>query len=222
MTKSERRNLLFWLLDVFSRENPFPQTELHYKDAYQLTVAVILSAQCTDIRVNKITPLFFERFPDFKSLAKATVDEVVAYISSCSYPNNKARHLTALARMVMQKHEGKLPLEEKELLALPGIGRKSANVLLSILAQKNVLAVDTHVFRVAHRLGLVYNARTPEAVEKQIRELADDSFPLYKLHHWLILHGRYVCKSRKPRCTSCILKSRCHFFHTLLRSKDHT
>lgn len=211
MTKSERKKLLNQIVEIFLKENPYPQTELRYANAYELTVAVILSAQCTDVRVNKITPAFFSRFPDFRALAESTTDEVVKYISSCSYPNNKARHLVSLAKVVVEKFNGELPLDEDNLLSLPGVGRKTANVLLSVLAEKNVLAVDTHVFRVAHRLGLVHKARTPEAVEKQIRELADDNIPLHKLHHWLILHGRYVCKARKPLCEKCVLRNHCSY-----------
>jgi len=214
----DRSNKLVEIAKILSKERPNPQSELNYKNDYELTVAVILSAQCTDARVNNITPVFFAHFPSFDTLAKASFDEVYQLIKSCSYPNNKTKHLIALAQEVVNKYSGKLPRNELELLNLPGIGRKTANVLLSILERKNVLAVDTHVFRVAHRLGLVEKAKTPLAVEKQLSNLAGD-IPLYNLHHWLVLHGRYVCKARNPLCKQCSLTHLCNYYLKLSSSK---
>lgn len=207
------------IISYFEQHMPLPQTELMHHNEYELTVAVILSAQCTDNRVNQITPAFFQRFPDFHTLAMARIDEIYELIKSCSYPNNKARHLSAMAKKIVIEYGGVLPKTQKELMTLPGIGRKSANVLLSILEHMPVLAVDTHVFRVAHRIGLVSkNARTPLAVEKQLIELIQNQQHIPKLHHWLILHGRYVCKARKPLCPECGIRNWCQFFHQKIKT----
>lgn len=210
MTKKEKLNRI---IEIFKNSQPEPETELHYKSDYQLAVAVILSAQCTDKRVNLITPAFFESFPDFISLSKAKQEDVFQLIRSCSYPNNKSKHLHGLAQKVVAEYDSKLPMELNKLTTLPGIGRKTANVLLSVLENQAVLAVDTHVFRVAHRLGLVNTkAKTPLAVETQIVEIVEDKQILSKLHHWLILHGRYVCIARKPKCEICSITEFCKFF----------
>ncbi len=201
------------IIDYFKIHMAAPETELYYHSEYQLAVAVILSAQCTDKRVNIITPPLFERFPDFNTMATATHEEVFEYIKSCSYPNNKTKHLIGLAQKIIEEYEGKLPEDTKTLMSLPGIGRKTAHVLLSVLKNADVLAVDTHVFRVSHRIGLVNSkAKTPLEVEKQIIALVTEPNILHKLHHWLILHGRYVCIARKPNCEKCGIAEYCKYF----------
>jgi len=190
---------------------PLAETELEYTDPYELIVAVILSAQCTDKRVNMITPPFFELFPDVFSLAKASQVEVFELIKSCSYPNNKARHLQDMARMLADKFEGVVPDSMNELQELPGVGRKTANVILSVAFQKPAMAVDTHVFRVAARIGLATGAKNPYECEMQlIRYIPEEKIPL--AHHWLILHGRYVCTARNPACNSCGITHLCRYF----------
>ena len=189
---------------------PVAETELHYNNPYELIVAVILSAQCTDKRVNIITPFFYKRFPTPLDLSKASIEDIFAIIRSCSYPNNKAKNLSGMARMLVNEFNSKLPSDLDELQKLPGVGRKTANVLASVLFNKPVIAVDTHVFRVSKRLGLVKNAKTPLACEIQLTM----HFPgelLPKVHHWLILHGRYVCLARKPKCDVCGLAEICSF-----------
>jgi len=185
-------------------------TELRYRDAYELTVAVVLSAQCTDVRVNQTTPTFFERFPDFQSLAKATPEEVFPYIRSISYPNSKAQRLVALAQEVMEKYGGELPQDPEALAKLPGIGRKSANVISSVLFEAPVIAVDTHVFRVSRRLGLA-QGNTPEKVERELREIIPANY-LGRAHHWLILFGRYHCTARRPNCAECVFRDLCEWY----------
>jgi len=187
-------------------------TELNYKNEYELVVAVILSAQCTDKRVNQITPLFFKKFPDFRSLSKASKAEVYNLIKSCSYPNNKTSHLIKMANYVTKIYNGKLPEEIEELIKIPGIGRKSANVIASVLFNKPVIAVDTHVHRVCNRIGLTENAKTPEQTEKQLYEYVPQKYRA-SMHHWLVLHGRYICKSRKPLCNACGISNYCNFFN---------
>jgi endonuclease-3 len=207
-----KKQLYRRVIEYFEKTMPFPTTELHYKNPYELTVAVMLSAQCTDVRVNKITPAFFNKYPDFHSLSNAKQEEVYDLIKSCSYPNNKAKHLIKAAQVIENEFNGVLPDNIADLQKLPGIGRKSANVLVSIIYDKPAIAVDTHVFRVANRLGLA-KAKTPLGVEKQLTE----GFPkeiLPKAHHWLILHGRYVCKSKKPECNKCGLKDICNYYKT--------
>ena len=190
---------------------PLAETELEYKDPFTLIVAVILSAQCTDKRVNLITPPLLKRFPDVFTLAKAEPSEVFDYIKSCSYPNSKAKHLTEMAKMLVSRFGGKVPSDPEQLQELPGVGRKTANVVASVVYNKPVMAVDTHVFRVAVRTGLVRNAKTPLQAEIQLTRNIPKSI-IHKAHHWLILHGRYVCKSRKPLCGSCGIKEFCRYF----------
>jgi len=203
------------IIEYFRNNEPSPETELHYHTEYELAVAVILSAQCTDKRVNIITPILFERFPDFQSLAAASHDEVFQFVKSCSYPNNKTKHLIGLAQRIVAEYNGKLPDDTATLMSLPGIGRKTAHVLLSVLKNADVLAVDTHVFRVSHRIGLVNNkAKTPLEVEKQIIALVTKPDILHKLHHWLILHGRYICIARKPKCNECGITLYCKFYNS--------
>lgn len=199
------------VIEYFSKAMPIAETELQYTNPYELLVAVILSAQCTDKRVNMITPDFYNRFPDIESLAKGEVDQVYQLIKSCSYPNNKAKHLLGMAIMLKEKFNKTVPNSMEELQQLPGVGRKTANVILSVAFQKPAMAVDTHVFRVAARLGLTSRAKNPYETEMQlIRHIPDEKIPL--AHHWLILHGRYVCMARKPECNKCGLSHLCIYF----------
>jgi len=198
------------VINYFSEAMPVAETELEYTDPYELIVAVILSAQCTDKRVNLITPPFFQVFPDAASLAAAEQEEVFELIKSCSYPNNKAKHLLGMARMLEQKFHGKFPDTLEELQELPGVGRKTANVILSVVFRKPAMAVDTHVFRVAARIGLTTGARNPYETEMQlIKHIPEEKIPL--AHHWLILHGRYICTARKPACDKCGIASICRY-----------
>ena len=204
MTKKERFNsILGW----FAENQPVAQSELHFANPYQLLVAVILSAQCTDRRVNLVTPPLFERFPTPAELSSAGFDDVYPYVKSVSYPNAKARHLIAMARMLMADYNGEVPADIDALMRLPGVGRKTANVIASIVYDQPVIAVDTHVFRVAHRLGLS-NGSTPLAVEKDLERYIPVEQRAIS-HHWLILHGRYVCVARKPKCAECPLTAWC-------------
>jgi endonuclease III len=208
MKKSERYQLF---LNYFLENRPTAETELVYTDPYELIVAVILSAQCTDKRVNMITPGFFRKFPTPFDLAKASQDKVFELIKSCSYPNNKARNLIGMAKTLTEKFKGIMPSDIKELQTLPGVGRKSANVVAAIIFNKPAMAVDTHVFRVSARIGLTTGAKTPLQTEMQlVKHIPENLIPL--AHHWLILHGRYICVARKPRCTECGLTSFCVFF----------
>lgn len=192
----------------FSREMPAPTTELHYDNPYQLLVAVILSAQCTDKRVNLITPPLFEAFPTPEALAGATPEEVFALIKSCSYPNNKTRSLLGMARKLVDDFGGQVPDDIDKLQSLPGVGRKTANVVLSVIYGRPAMAVDTHVFRVAERIGLTTHSKTPLSTEKTLTDhIPAELIPL--AHHWLILHGRYVCKARNPQCRACFLNDIC-------------
>lgn len=200
-----------FIIQYFSTHLPNPTTELHYKNAYQLTVAVILSAQCTDKRVNQTTPAFFRRFPDFKSLSCGSIEEIRELIKSISYPNSKARHLKAMAELVVQQYHGQLPSSVKELMKLPGIGRKTANVITSVLYRQPNMPVDTHVFRVTRRIGLGKGTSTHLQIEKQLLKLFPSSL-IPDVHHWFILHGRYVCKARKPKCTQCGVSSVCNYY----------
>jgi endonuclease III len=207
------RKELFEKTIAWFRENmPVAETELHYHDPYQLIVAVILSAQCTDKRVNIITPPFFKRFPDVETLAAASVDEIFSYINSCSYPNNKAKNLWGMANSLIKDFGGVVPDDQDNLQKLPGVGRKTANVILSVAFDKPALAVDTHVFRVAARIGLSVNAKTPLETEKQLLKYIPEEL-LGIAHHWLILHGRYVCVARKPKCEECGLNKICKYIH---------
>lgn len=197
------------VLDYFRREAGQVTTELEYGSVYQLLVAVILSAQCTDKRINQVTPELFRRFPDAASLAAADGQEVLEYVKSVSYPNAKARHLVEMSRQLVERYGGEVPDDMNQLLDLPGVGRKTANVILSVAFGKAAMAVDTHVFRVSHRLGLVRPSdNTPLKVEQQLtRYIPAADIP--NAHHWLLLHGRYVCTSRKPHCESCPLSDVC-------------
>lgn len=198
------------VIDYFSEAMPVAETELDYQDPYELIVAVILSAQCTDKRVNIITPPFFRQYPDASSLAEATQEEVFELIKSCSYPNNKAKHLVGMARMLKQEFQSVVPDTLEELQKLPGVGRKTANVILSVVFQKPAMAVDTHVFRVAARIGLSTGAKNPYETEMQlIKHIPEEKIPL--AHHWLILHGRYVCTARSPACDKCGIREICKY-----------
>lgn len=195
----------------FEQNMPVAETELRYKTAYELLVAVILSAQCTDKRVNIITPPFFIRFPNAETLADSSVDEIFEYIKSCSYPNNKAKNLSGMAKTLVNNFGGVVPEDVSELQMLPGVGRKTAHVIASVVYNKAVLAVDTHVFRVAARIGLTTHAKTPLETEKQLVRYIPEEL-ISKAHHWLILHGRYVCIARKPRCGECGLIGVCKYY----------
>lgn len=206
-----RKERVAEVVKYFETEVPVAETELVYESPYQLLVAVILSAQCTDKRVNIITPPFFEVFPDAGSLSKATVDEVFALIKSCSYPNNKAKNLLGMAKVLVDEFNGIVPSDIDELQKMPGVGRKTANVIASVVFNLPAMAVDTHVFRVSNRIGLTTNSRTPLETEKQLVKY----IPAEKIsiaHHWLILHGRYVCMARKPKCTECGLTGLCKYY----------
>lgn len=211
MTKKERFQKV---IEYFVENKPVAKTELGYTSPYELLVAVILSAQCTDKRVNMITPDLLKRFPEAESLAAASVDEVFQYIKSCSYPNNKAKHLVGMAKKLMEEFNGVVPSEIDELQKMPGVGRKTANVILSVAFDKPAMAVDTHVFRVSARIGLTTNAKNPLQTEQQLVK----HIPTEKLniaHHWLILHGRYVCIARKPKCDECGIVNVCKYFQKL-------
>ena len=209
MRKKERYK---GFIDYFSTHQPNAETELHYTNPFELLVAVILSAQCTDKRVNMTTPALFGKFPTAAHLAAAEPEEVFPYIKSISYPYNKSRHLVGMARMLMENFGGNVPSDLRDLQKLPGVGRKTANVIVSVVYQLPAMAVDTHVFRVSHRIGLVSEkAQTPYAVEKElISHLPEDK--IYIAHHWLILHGRYICVARKPKCLECGITAICNYF----------
>jgi endonuclease-3 len=213
MTKKER---YAYVIDWFEKNRPFAETELTYDDPYELIVAVILSAQCTDARVNITTPPLFRKYPNVKSLSKATFDELLPFIKSISYPNNKTKHLIGMANMVMDKFNGQIPMTVDELIQLPGVGRKTANVITSVIDQQPNMAVDTHVFRVSKRIGLVsQTAATPYAVEKELVKNIPEIL-IHKAHHWLILHGRYICVARRPKCEECGLKPACRYFKQVI------
>ena len=210
MTKQER---YIHILNYFKTHVPVAETELHYENPYQLLVAVILSAQCTDKRVNMVTPALFEQFPAPEVLAASNSDTVFSYIKSISYPNNKAKHLVGMAKMLIGDFNGVVPGEIDELVKMPGVGRKTANVIASVVYNKPAMAVDTHVFRVSARLGLTTNAKNPLQTEKQlIKFIPSELVP--KAHHWLILHGRYTCLARSPKCSECELKKWCKYYGT--------
>jgi endonuclease-3 len=200
------------LIEYFSNHFPEAQTELNYENPYQLLVAVILSAQCTDKRVNMVTPAIFAQFPTPELLALSNFDELFPYIKSISYPNNKTKHLLGMAKMLVETYQSEVPSTVEELQKLPGVGRKTANVIASVIYNQPTMAVDTHVFRVSRRLGLVnQNAKTPLEVEKGlVKYIPKEVIP--KAHHWLILHGRYTCLARKPKCEECPLTEWCQYF----------
>jgi endonuclease III len=206
----KKKQLFKLVLDFFSVQMPFAQTELKYNNPYELLVSVILSAQCTDKRVNLITPALFEKFPTVMYLSLAEPQDVYPFIKSCTYPHNKSKHLVNMARTVVKRFKGQIPADVDELIKLPGVGRKTANVIASVIFGKPALAVDTHVFRVANRIGLTERAKTPLEAEKQlIKYIPENIIPL--AHHWLILHGRYVCTARKPKCFECGLLHLCKY-----------
>lgn len=205
-------------IEYFLINQPDAETELIYQNPFELIVAVILSAQCTDKRVNMIAPPLLEKYPDAESMAKAEPEEIFEYIKSCSYPNNKAKHLSGMSRMLVNEFGGIVPSEPLLLQRLPGVGRKTANVVASVVFRKPVMAVDTHVFRVSNRIGLVKNAKTPLSVENQLSR----HIPLELIrqaHHWLILHGRYVCKARNPLCSQCGLTDFCKYYREKVKKK---
>ena len=199
------------VIGYFQAHGPEPETELEYTDPFELIVAVILSAQCTDKRVNIITPPLLAAFPDAASMAKASPEEIFEYIRSCSYPNNKAKHLSGMAKMVHEKFGGRIPDDPEILQQLPGVGRKTANVVASVIYNKPVMAVDTHVFRVSKRIGLTPRARNPRETERILTENIPAGL-IHNAHHWLILHGRYVCIARNPKCGVCGIKEFCRYY----------
>ncbi|MDB5247417.1 MAG: endonuclease [Segetibacter sp.] len=218
MTKKIRYG---FVISYFQEHAPNAETELIFDNTYELLVAVVLSAQCTDKRVNMTTPLLFEKFPNVQLLAEAQYDDLFAIIKSISYPGNKTRHLIGMAKMLVEKFNGEIPLTVEELIQLPGVGRKTANVITSVVDNQPNMAVDTHVFRVAARIGLTKNAKTPLAAEMQlIKNLPKEL--IYIAHHWLILHGRYICVARKPKCEECGLKPVCKYYKLLTEKVEKT
>lgn len=210
MTRKER---YAFVIEYFEEHMPVAETELEFEDPYELLVAVILSAQCTDKRINITTPAIFKKYPDVQALSKANFDELFPFIKSISYPNNKTKHLIGMANKVVDKFDGKIPMTVDELIQLPGVGRKTANVITSVIDRQPNMAVDTHVFRVSKRIGLVpQTASTAFAVEKELVKNIPQEF-IHKAHHWLILHGRYTCVARTPKCEECGLTKVCWFYH---------
>ena len=207
MTKKERYR---FLIDYFLQQAPNAETELLYDNPFQLLVSVILSAQCTDKRVNLTTPALFKKYPDALALSLAKFDELFALIKSISYPNNKTKHLIGMATLIIEKFDHKIPMTVDELIQLPGVGRKTANVITSVIDNQPNMAVDTHVFRVSARLGLTTNAKTPLSAEKQLIKHLPQQY-IHIAHHWLILHGRYICTARSPHCDGCGLRTICKF-----------
>lgn len=200
------------MIEWFKLMRPVAETELRYETPFQLLVAVILSAQCTDKRINLITPALFEAYPTPEAMAAATPEDVFSLIRSCSYPNNKAKNLVGAARLLVERYGGEVPDEMSELIKLPGVGRKTANVMLAVVFNKAAMAVDTHVFRVSERIGLTTNSKTPLTTERELcKYIPEDIIPL--AHHWLILHGRYVCKARRPDCLNCGLTQVCRYYN---------
>ncbi|MFM6954221.1 MAG: endonuclease III [Sphingobacteriaceae bacterium] len=213
MLKKERYRAF---VEYFSTHQPNAETELQYSNPFELLIAVILSAQCTDKRINQITPKLFERYPTVESLAASTSDEVFSYIRSVSYPNNKAKHLVGMAAILLNEFKGVVPSNVADLQKMPGVGRKTANVIASVIFQAPAMAVDTHVFRVANRIGLTSKATTPLAVEKQLVKYLPTN-KIHVAHHWLILHGRYTCLARTPKCEQCPISWMCKYF-----AQNHT
>lgn len=208
-----------YIIDYFSKSMPTAESELNFRTPFELLVAVVLSAQCTDKRVNLTTPALFEAYPTAEAMSKATAEEIYEYIKSISYPNNKAKHLATLSRQIVEKFGGEVPSDPKELESLQGVGRKTANVVGAVLWGREVMPVDTHVFRVADRIGLSTNAKTPLATERQLEK----GFPKELLpiaHHWLILHGRYVCIARKPKCDICGIKEACRYYNKTVNTSQ--
>jgi endonuclease-3 len=214
MTKQQRYQ---FVIDYFLQNIPDAETELTYDNPFELLVSVILSAQCTDKRVNATTPELFRKYPDAKRLSKATFDDLFPFIKSISYPNNKTKHLIGMATMLQEKFSGEVPMTVDELMLLPGVGRKTANVITSVIDQQPNMAVDTHVFRVSNRLGLTKNSKTPLATEKELIKNIPEKY-IHTAHHWLILHGRYICTARNPKCAECGLKSICIYYKNKLNN----
>lgn len=214
MTKKERYQ---FVIQYFTENSPDAETELLYDNPFQLLVAVILSAQCTDKRVNLTTPGIFEHFPDAETMSRAGFDDLFPLVKSISYPNNKTKHLIGMAQMLIKDYSGLVPMTIDELVKLPGVGRKTANVITSVIDEQPNMAVDTHVFRVSARIGLTTNARTPLAAEKQLIKHIPTEL-VHKAHHWLILHGRYVCTARSPKCSICGLRDACKFYNNKRQS----
>lgn len=207
----KKKELFEYVIEYFKKAMPVAETELNYNNPFELIVAVVLSAQCTDKRVNEITPALLQRFPTPQKMAEAEPAEILDYIKSCSYPNNKSKHLAGMARKLIELFDGKIPDDIDDLQKLPGVGRKTANVIAAVVYNKPTMAVDTHVFRVAARIGLSTNAKTPLATEQQlVKHIPEELIP--KAHHWLILHGRYTCLARKPKCGECGLTEVCRYY----------
>ena len=217
MTRKERFQ---FAIDYFQENYPIAETELVYDNPYQLLVSVILSAQCTDKRVNMTTPAIFQKYPTVKKLSEATFDELFPFIKSISYPNNKTKHLIRMAKMVEEDFAGEIPMTVDELIKLPGVGRKTANVITSVIDQQPNMAVDTHVFRVSARIGLTVNAKTPLATERQLLQYLPTEL-VHKAHHWLILHGRYICVARNPKCSECGLKPVCKYYNQVIKKNEN-
>ena len=208
-----KKDLFKAVLDYFDSVMDDTETELHYSTPFELLVAVVLSAQCTDKRINQVTPRLFHDYPTPEAMALATPEVIFEYIRSVSYPNNKAKHLVGMAKVLMEQFQGVVPSDVDELQKLPGVGRKTANVIASVVFDKPAMAVDTHVFRVSNRIGLTLNSKTPLETERElVKHIPERLIPI--AHHWLILHGRYVCLARKPKCESCGLKPWCKYFLT--------
>jgi endonuclease-3 len=218
MTKKDRYD---FVIAHFLEHQPNAETELYYENPFQLLVAVILSAQCTDKRVNLTTPNIFKKYPDAKAMSKASFEDLFDLIKSISYPNNKTKHLIGMATMIQERFNETIPMSVDELIELPGVGRKTANVITSVIDKQPNMAVDTHVFRVSARIGLTTNAKTPAAAEKQLTANIPEKY-IYLAHHWLILHGRYICVARKPKCNECPLTLVCKFYEQLIKDKNKT
>ncbi len=210
MTKAQRYN---FVIDYFNKHSPDAETELVYDNPFQLLVSVVLSAQCTDKRVNMTTPAIFEKYPTPEIMATAAFDELFPLIKSISYPNSKTRHLIGLSRLLVDRFDGKVPMTVAELVTLPGVGRKTANVITSVIDQQPNMAVDTHVFRVANRIGLTLNSRSPLQTERELIKHIPTEL-IHKAHHWLILHGRYICVARSPKCEQCGIKPVCKYYQS--------
>jgi endonuclease-3 len=215
MTRPERFDAV---IDYFQVTRPEAETELVFGNAYELLVAVILSAQCTDKRVNMTTPALFAVYPNVVALSRANYDDLFAIIKSISFPGNKTRHLMGMAKLVVEKFKGEIPMTVEELVQLPGVGRKTANVITSVIDKQPNMAVDTHVFRVSARIGLTVNAKNPLQTEMQLVKYIPTEL-IHKFHHWLILHGRYVCVARNPKCNECGLKPVCKYYHTVIKKE---
>ncbi|MFM1929494.1 MAG: endonuclease [Bacteroidota bacterium] len=217
MKKQERYNAV---IDYFLEHVPVAETELYYENPFQLLVAVILSAQCTDKRVNLTTPAIFKQYPSPQKMSKASFEDLFPLIKSISYPNNKTKHLIGMSQLLLDNFGGEVPMTIKDLISLPGVGRKTANVITSVIDQQPNMAVDTHVYRVSRRIGLVpQTASTPLAVEKELIKNIPSAL-VHKAHHWLILHGRYACTARSPKCDDCGIKDYCKYYDKLKKSSE--